>query len=489
MEIHEKHAEWIGNRGVDAELAAKFGIFTHRDDRAHWLAIPYVENGKVVNHKYRMTADKRFMMDPGAPLTLWNHDVILDDAVQSGKQPLVITEGEMDALVAIQCGKVFTVSVPNGGVVPSGEGRDDPIDPATDKPGFAWFHRVAALKKVKKLIIATDGDPAGNGLAEEIARRAGAHRCSRVKYPEGCKDLNEVLLKHGHNAVVSCIDGAIPYPVHGLYRMSEIPDPGPIESLKTGFDPIDELFPVVPGSFLVMTGYPGHGKSQFLTFLMAKILKTQRFNIAAALFETMIKPIQRRYLHACLSGCGPYAVTEEDAAKWDALIDDRLLFFSHTAENDDDEFDLNRVLELTEAAIERDGTRLLIIDPWNELEHYRYRDESETEYIGRAIRQIKRFAKAKGIAIWVIAHPRGTPSGHKRIAPGLMDISGSSHWQNKPDYGVSFWRPDSQDTVIQVSTTKIRMGYPGKYGRADLRWDGRLSNYVALKSDGEGALV
>jgi hypothetical protein len=121
--LHPRHAAWIEARGISADLARKLGLVTVNDHGAAWLAVPYVERGRTVNHKYRLTSEKRHRMDPGAPLTLWNHDCLLEES----EQPLVICEGEWDAMTALQLGW-RAVSVPNGA---NSEPSDDPANEKT----------------------------------------------------------------------------------------------------------------------------------------------------------------------------------------------------------------------------------------------------------------------------------------------------------------------------------------------------------------------
>ena len=42
----------------------------------------------------------------------------------------------------------------------------------------------------------------------------------------------------------------------------------------------------------------------------------------------------------------------------------------------------------------RDGANMLIVDPWNEVEHRRRGNESVADYTNRAIRSFKRFASS-----------------------------------------------------------------------------------------------
>ena len=61
--MHDRHKQWIDARGITPELAEKFGLETIRDGEGFWLTVPYIEAGKVINHKYRMTSEKRHRDD------------------------------------------------------------------------------------------------------------------------------------------------------------------------------------------------------------------------------------------------------------------------------------------------------------------------------------------------------------------------------------------------------------------------------------------
>lgn len=187
MTIHERHRQWIESRGLDPELAEKFGLETVVREGKAWLAVPYLESGQAVNHKYRKTGTKDHRMDTGAPLGLWNADCLSDPKVRGGQAPVVITEGEWDALAAIQSGFAYAVSVPNG--APATETAD--LEHASR---YEWVDRhLDALKGVREFIIAADADQAGYNLAADLVGLLGAERCRFIEYPFPCKDLNEVL--------------------------------------------------------------------------------------------------------------------------------------------------------------------------------------------------------------------------------------------------------------------------------------------------------
>lgn len=465
--LHERHRAWIEARGISAELAEKFGLETISKDGAAWLAVPYVERGRTINHKYRLTSEKRHQMDSGAPLTLWNHDALLED---TGK-PVVICEGEWDAMVAIAHG-FRAVSVPNGA---PGEETADVAN--AKRYEYLWRSR-DLLNRVKNFILATDDDAAGRNLRSDLVALLGADRCSFVEYPFPAKDLNEVLLEHGSGAVSAAIANAKPVPVRGLYKISDFPDPGPMHTIPIGVPGLEDLISIVPGTLTVMTGWAGEGKTSLTIAILSHLIR-HNIPVTIGTFETAARPILERKLRAGVMQCGENTITREQIREADELLADNVNVIAQMV-GEDQEMTLEDVLEFARIAVLRDGSRLLLIDPWNEIEHKRRADESETEYTGRAIRALKHFARQHQVAVWVVAHP-AKPSDGKRGTPGLYSISGSAHWANKPDFGLVFTR-NKETNIAKVIVTKVRMGMPGKEGDVELEYDWRCSTYRQVRN-------
>ena len=471
--IHDRHKQWIEARGISAELAEKFGLETVQRNGGYWLAVPYSEGGTVSNHKYRLTTDKRHMMDPDAPLSLWNADCLSDPKVRNGQAPVVITEGEWDALAAIQSGFQFAVSVPNG--APNTETAD-----LSTAKRYAWVDRhLDALRQVREFIIAADADQAGFNLAADLVGLLGAERCRFIEYPFPCKDLNEVLVEYGPERVVHCISTAKPYPVQGLYTLDEFPERGEVRSYGIGVAPIADMIALVPGTLTVLTGYANMGKSTLMNAIIGNALR-YHFPVCVASFETDVKPILRDGLRMAIMQCGKADLRNCDTSDADEILQSRLSIISQSVD-EDMELDIEGLLELCALAVRRHGSKMIVIDPWNEIEHKRRRDENETDYIGRAIRAIKRFAKQYDVAFWIVAHP--TKPGHdaKNRPPGLYDISGSANWANKADYGLTYHRPKPDDNLAKIMVTKVRMGLPGRKETVDVSFDFRISSFRAVE--------
>jgi hypothetical protein len=173
--LSEEHQKWLEGHGLDLEIATRYGFYTDRQSHAgRDLVIPYRRDGKTINHKYR-GPQKRFRQDPGEPRAFWNEDCLRDATHAS--EPMIVTEGELDALAAIQVGFPGAVSVPDG------------AGSNLDFVGEIW----PLLKDARQVILAGDGDEPGRKLNGELARRFGAARCAWVAYPDGTKDLGDIF--------------------------------------------------------------------------------------------------------------------------------------------------------------------------------------------------------------------------------------------------------------------------------------------------------
>ena len=143
--------------------------------------------------------------------------------------------------------------------------------------------------------------------------------------------------------------------------------------------------------------------------------------------------------------------------------------FAFVVAGEDDETSLAWVLEKIAAAIIRYEAALVIVDPWNEMDHARPADMTMTEYVGFAIRQFRKLAKKHGVHVIVVAHPAKMLRGKdgKYPVPGLYDISDSAHWSDKADIGIVVHRDnllDDPETAIRVVKSRYHsaIGVPGE---------------------------
>lgn len=474
-------AEAFERRKISAETAAKFEIYTASrdgagevvpDSKGNIVVFPFIERGASVNEKYRGPG-KKFWQRQGGRRTFWNADAMDDPALEAGTMALIITEGEIDALTAIECGFPLTVSVPDGapGVKDDENPEDLPEldDGSTGKFEFLWNNR-ERLKKVKRFILAVDSDRPGKRLAAELVRRLSASRCYFVEYPASCKDLNDVLREHGPEGVTAVLNSAKPYPVRGLYRLSDYPDRTELLAYSTGWEILDQHVRIFPGEFMVVTGVPSHGKSTWVLNMLCNLAMQYGWHSAVFSPEMPTVPHLRSKLRK-ISG------------RSDSFINEYFLFIDSdpTSHDNDENFDLDWIIDKATEAVMRDGIRCLVIDPFNEVEHARRRDETMTDYISRSIRALKRFARLYEVAVIVIAHPtKEVGKDGKSRPPTLYDIEGSAHWFNKCDHGIVVDRPNAYADESTIRVAKVRFEETGEKGEIRMGFDRHTCRYVQL---------
>lgn len=452
MGLSEAAIGWIEARGLETELAVRLGFESYTTtDGGEAIRIPYFVGTEAVNHKHRRLDEKRFHQDKGATKCFWNYNVIVDQTLAD--QPLVITEGEFDALAAIQCGYIRAVSVPDGAPAQSiAEGED------TRKYEYLE-HARSALRDCREIIIATDGDEPGQNLLNDLSIRIGKAKCKWVKYPQGCKDLNETLLRYGERGVHEVFRRAQWCHVDGVFRMSELP-PYPIrQQYSTGFPWLEKHYRVRMGDFCVVTGKPGDGKSTWVNDLLCRMVDAHGWTVAIASFEQHPQADHRRALREWYCRMPVNLALDEDIERADEWIDRHFVFI---VPGEDDLANLSWTLDKCAAAVIRHGARIVVIDPWNELDHDRPGDMSLTEYTGKAIKEFKRLARQMDVHVMVVAHPVKMGAGEK---PGLYSISDSAHWANKPDVGIVIWKPSPESERAELRVVKSRyhdqIGVPG----------------------------
>ncbi len=493
-DLGKKGVEFFANRKIKSETADRLGIFTgsrSKDSKVvpsptgNILVFPFAEHDEIVAEKYRPVDKKTFWQREGGKRIFWNAEAV----GLAAQRELIITEGEIDALSALECGFELVVSVPDG--APTEE-----VDIDTDKEGgkfsYLWEAR-KELASVASFVIAVDNDAPGTRLAAELVRRLSAARCKFVEYPAGCKDLNDVLVKHGPDEVASVLNAAQLYPLRGLYRLADYPEKPELKISCTGWRRIDEHLKIFPGELMVVTGIPGHGKSSWTMALVANLCRINKWCAAVFSPEMPIIPHLRdkmrcMYLGRPIEGSeikNVSSASRQDIATADAWIERHFVFLDADPSGgwNDDDCTFEWVMDRAHEAVLRDGIRVLLIDPWNEIEHGSRRDnELMTEYIGRCIRDLRRFAQQREVVVIIVAHPTKEIGKEKRH-PGLYDIDGSAHWANKPDHGVSVHLPEPDKAVARIHVTKVRFGNTGKRGVVDLIYDIKSHRYSDMVND------
>jgi twinkle protein len=477
---------WLADRGISEAVVHRNRIgsacmyIPGLKAEIDCIAFPYFRDGELVNIKFRALSAKAFTQVKDAEKVLYGHDDIAD------QKTAIIVEGECDKLALEEAGFRNAVSVPDGApaTVKAGE-------PTAADPKFEYLANCAAcLDRLEKIILAVDGDAPGRALEEELARRLGKERCWRVRWPDSgdvqCKDANETLLTHGADVLCECIDAAEPYPIAGLHRTLEYADEtlwlyrdGRKRGVLTGWRSLDQYLTIRPGELTVVTGITNGGKSEFIDALMVNLAHLRDWRFAVCSFENPpeehIAKLVEKYLGVPFWEGPTQRMSEAQLLRAMDWVSDHFVLIRA----DDEAPTIELILTAARGAVLRYGVRGLVIDPYNEIEHRRPQNMTETEYVSQTLGKVKRFAQSHGVHVWFVAHPAKMPRENGKLpAPTLYDISGSANWANKADIGLVVHRdPVEAPDLTEIYIRKVRFKSVGKIGGVRLSYDRTTGRY------------
>jgi twinkle protein len=472
--LSDKAVKWFNGRMISQSTLNKLKIYTDTEYMPQFekeievICFPYFKDDKLVNIKYR-GAQKSFKLFKDAELIFYNFNALRHSEI-------IITEGEIDCLSLIEVGFENVISVPNGAGSRSLEYLDDCIE----------------LFDQKTVILATDNDIKGLELRQELIRRFGQEKCKVVNFND-CKDANEVLQKHGGLELRKCIETALEIPIEGIVNINNQYDSiydlyvnGLKPGLTTGLSELDNLITWESSRLAVITGIPSHGKSEFLDDILIRL--NLKYNWKVAYFSPENYPIQYHFskISSKLSG------KEFNAKKMDSQLFDQV--YDYIIDNffwiyPEDDTTVENILIKAKHLIKKYGIKVLVIDPYNKLEHVKNRNENETEYISRFLDLLTNFAKRNDILVCLVAHPRKMEkqANKKFEIPTLYDINGSANFYNKADYGITVYRyfgdKESPENKIEIHIQKVKFKHLGQTGIIDLRYNYNNGRFESFEKD------
>lgn len=476
--LSDKVLSFFQERGISKSSLECYGVTEGKEympqvqAERNVIQFNYLKDGLKVNIKYR-DAQKNFKLHKGSELVIYGLDII------KNSDWCIITEGELDALAFYEAGHqldklMFACSVPNGASV--GNQNLTYLDNCID-----YF------ENKKQIYIAVDSDAPGLKLRDELCRRLGKDRIWLVDYPSDCKDANDVLMKHGAEILVSCYENAKPYPLEGISKAGDVRKEvhnmynfGMPRGDMLGFQGFDKLLTFRKSEFHLITGVPGHGKSSFVDQIMVILAKRGwKFGIFSA---------EKQPIKVHVSELIEKLLGKKFGRKFDDLKEDELdpaidfinkhFFFINLQDND---LSVEGLLNKGKELVRKEGISGLIIDNWAFVEHKVPRGLSEHQFTGQELSKIKIFKEAYDCAVFLVAHPQKLKKdneGKVEVASGYS-ISGSSHFFNKIDNGLTIYRNFEKNTV-EAHVWKVRWRFTGQVGMQEFKYDLDTTCYTEL---------
>lgn len=262
-----------------------------------------------------------------------------------------------------------------------------------------------------------------------------------------------------------------------------------LESFRKGKQPgettyyqtLDQLLTLRMGFLYCFTGWPGGGKTEFLTQL--SVLQANLKKRKVAFYSPESYPVDEfidTFIHSYLGKSTdkrfPNVCHENDyieATKW---ANDYFYFCDWK-----DTPDAEKLLMAFEYLRKERKCEIFVIDPFNSIV-----TEGEDRNIAVALKKnltlFKRFAAQNRVMIWLVEHPK-TPTDPKDFdqIPTNRHLFGGTMWWNKIDIGVTIHRPnreDKDDRTVMIRTWKVkRQQLNGRPGEGTLYFDVRSNRY------------
>ena len=466
-----KAKEYINKRCI-SESTLKYAD-VKEDNKGNIVFVYKNELGEHITNKYRparkINKDKKELKMWFESETNINTLYLMDKADIT--KPLVICEGEFDALSLIESGYKNSVSVPTG-------------CKSTEWITTNWTW----LEQFEEVILWYDNDEAGKEGVKEVFNRL-PNKVVKVVYSDICNDINELLFKYGKLAVLKQLEKASIPLVDGVKSTKQISTFNiyEAETIQLGINKIDDNIIGLPlGSLNVITGRTGEGKSTILNqFFIGESIRQgyKVFLFSGELTESNAKGWLLDTLankedlleFTSKKGYKYKKLSSSAVSRIDDFLEDK--FYLYTEED----YSINAIISKMEIMAKRYGVKVFCIDNLMVTEND---EKEELRNQTEIVKKLKSFAKKYNCIVHLVAHPRKAQNGQMGL--DKSDISGSANITNLADYVMivqRIYEEDGTDKHTELTINKDR--YMGCNGKVYLLFDKDRRRFYCKNGNGE----
>lgn len=465
--LTDRAVKWFTSRMISQKSLNTMKVYSDKswmpepiNKEIEVVCFPYFQDEKLINIKYRGD-QKSFKLNSGSELIWYNFNSLI-----SGNKEIIITEGEIDLLTWVENGYSNVISPPNGAKGKNLEYLDTSID---------------LFNNIETVYLGLDLDLPGIECRDELIRRIGHEKCRIISYLN-CKDANEYFCKNGGIAFKELLKNSKQVEIKGIISTDSIYDRA-IELYKDGIPPgnkignysHDEIITWELSRLAIVTGIPTSGKSEWVDYIVCKLVRL--YNWPAAFFTPENYPLEYHYskLHEKFSG-------KKFNEKFNNTNFDSIFEFIkqnfHYIFNEEN-LTLDFILDAAKILIRKNGIKILVIDPYNTVDHQFERGQTEAQYVSKFLGKLIMFSRVYNVLIFLVAHPRNLAPGEK---PTLYTISGGAHFFNKCDYGIIVNRVIDPETgfagnQVNIEVHKVKFKHLGHQGVIEANYNYNNGRY------------
>ena len=298
------------------------------------------------------------------------------------------------------------------------------------------------------------------------------------------------MVKYGEESLKQAVLSAPPCPIENVLTVSDIQADldefykvGNQKGYMIGLKDFDNIFSTYTKQFIVVTGFPSSGKSDFVDQMVVGYNMKYGWKTAFASTENYpyhlhVDKIIRKYY-----GNSPsYEETKQMA--WQKCLEhvNRNFFFI----NYEDGFNLDRVLSKGQELVRRLGIRCLVIDPYNKVRDKDNLKLGINDYTNAYLNKIDTFCKKNDVLVILVAHPT-KPEKDKGnlLEPTFYDVKGGGEFYDMSPHGILVHRNYDNNTV-KVKVLKVKFSNLGKnQSDATFMWNPNNGRYTPCDKSGE----
>ena len=446
QELSQQAIDFMAIRKITKQTLEDWKVKQHNWNGKEVYVFQYFEGNKLVYVTYRGIGKGEIKggCEVNTKAILWGMWHI------DKNKPLVITEGQPDAMAVWQSGYKNVVSIPSG------------------VNNFAWVDNCWEwLQQIKEFIVFADNDEPGIKFANEVKAKL---KNVKIVLSDKYKDANEVMYREGQQKVYEIIDKAINQMPSGLLDVSNLHYQSLVETrnegIETGFIEYDShVEDWKEGQLTVIFGRNGEGKTTFISQIIAHCLekKVKTFLYSGEMSNDKIQNwIYRQlvgnkqgYLRAIQT---KYNLKTEVNPATIKIIKQwhKETFYLFDRQADAVNRNLDSFFKLMEMSAQRYSVKLFVIDNlMSKLE-----ENADSLYSDQAnfVQRCKDFAINNKCHVVLIAHPNKEKQEINNGKPNLekTDISGSNNIANKADNIIAVERNWSDDAEYDAIITSLK---------------------------------
>ncbi|MBP3358430.1 MAG: AAA family ATPase [Opitutales bacterium] len=395
-----------------------------------------------------------------------NH-LIFMNRIPRNARSVIICEGEIDALTMAGAG-FNAVSVPAGAHGDRQDGQPHANNEWLTND-YIW------LAGFEEIYLCFDNDEAGRNAERSLFYRLGVERTKVIRIPnvdEDVKDPNSYARYCAENGLDADAELAklvknatalnpetIKYAVQYREQLHDLmfPKDGKAPGYVLPNANFGEHFMIRLGEVSAVTGFGGHGKSEWLNDLIVSMCMEYDEKAVIGSFEikpartllSMIRQLSGRKRLSIVSDSGDELPDEKKFDEALDLLNQHVMFYDYvgTAES-------KLVLEAYALAAKMYGVKFFVIDSLMCMDIEEEDNQGQKEFMNR----LREFVIKYQVHIFLVCHSR-KPSEKKReetYIPWKHDILGSVHISNLAWNVITVWRNISKGVRYQEALQNVQ---------------------------------